>query len=57
MQAWREPRTCGECAECAYMVRVDDSGITDWWQCLQDGRRVRKEDDACPLFDSRRSGS
>lgn len=56
MQAWREPRTCGECEELRLVAVVGLLGErVEWHECAQDGRKARKEDGACPAF-SRKTG-
>ena len=58
MQAWREPATCADCEELRLVAVVGLLGErVEWYECAQDGRKARKEDEACPVFDSRRSGS
>lgn len=50
-QAWREPRSCGECSEFYTGRRALSSGIEAPGWCIQCAGPVRPEAPACPLFD------
>ena len=54
MQAWREPRTCGDCEELRATSHVGIFGeVVEWHECRLDGHKARKEDRACPVLSER----
>ena len=49
-QAWREPRTCGECSEFLHGRRALLAGVEAPGWCVQCAGPVRPEAPACPVF-------
>lgn len=48
MQAWREEHHCRSCAEAIHLIEAGTK--RESWLCAQDGREIRPEYRACPLW-------